>query len=415
MKSRILLVLLSLTLTLSLFGCQESSAKTETQPVAIEENLKEQSKQKQPAPPRNVSTLNWEEPCSVELATSAAKRAFGELGLSDSSKPQKTRTVRTRDPKTGRMLTKQVPIATGNSVYSISDELSGVVKGKSVAGTEFIVHVSLIPPESCHVEIIATGPNPPEILKKHTAYIQKKISEAIKNPVQEEEVTGEPLPYPETMVFNRPVNEIYKVVYNWGRTEKFHQSGGNSDDKYYQYVEYTSESNIRFIFQIRLVDENRTKLKLKVSGYEEKDEFNMILKSLMDALQELKGDRPESKAATTYTETKILDYPISAVYETFVSWVNEKHFSTRSRASGGDAFYKYMGFQTGGGIEFQIQMRLIDTQKTKLEMTVNNQEGREEFPMILKSLEDTLTNIEVKETIVDKAVQEPPRKSAPKN
>lgn len=420
MKSRICLVLLSLTLMLPLCGCQESTAKTDSQsiPAAKETSQKKSKKSTKPAQPKNVSKLSWSENCFVEDATIAAAWVLEELNLG-SSRSSGTRTVRTQDPKTGRIVTKQVPVTRGGTgpVHTRNDRLSGIVSAKSTAKTEYVINVSLIPPESCRIEIVATGPNPTDILKKHNKYIKGKISEAIENPVQEQDVTAEPLPYPETMIFERTVNDVYRVIYNWARAEKFDQDSGRGDDKYYRYIECKSDSKIRFIFRIRLIDENKTKLEMKVTDYEDKDEFNVILKSLLEALQELKEDQLEPKTATTYTETKLLDNPISAVYDALVSWAKNNGFNI-GRNTGGDAFYKYLYCHTTSGIDFSFDLRLIDVDITKLKMTVGDQRDKEEFPMILKSLEAALEKIGTRETVVEnvgKAVKAQPQKANPKN
>ena len=46
-------------------------------------------------------------------------------------------------------------------------------------------------------------------------------------------------------------------------------------------------------------------------------------------------------------------------------------------------------------------MYMIGANETKLDMTVTNQQDREEFPMILKSLEDTLKRSDKHKTEMD--------------
>lgn len=411
MKTRISLILLALMIALPLVGCQRSVTKTdEFRDVIAEEPPQPKSeKSVETAPSKNTYKLNWEEKCSVEQATAAAQRTLEDLGLGGPG-TSKTRTVTTRDPKTGRMITRQVPVSTGSgsgSVYSKSDGLSAIVAAKSVTGVEYNITILLTPPQSCDISITTVGPHPTDILSKHVKFIKQQISEAIKNPEAEAEpeISEEPLPYPETMIFNRTVSEVYKAIYNWSSKERFRHSGrSNNDDRYYKSADIECASGIKFSFSMRLIDDNKTKLDIKASGYEGKDEFDLILQGLMETLQELKTDQPVSKT-TAYTETKTLNHPISAVYEMLMSWAKENGFSI-GRNAGGDAFYKYFSFNTAAGIGFDFRMYMIGENETKLGMTVTNQQDREEFPMILKSLRETIEALNKTETPTDTASKE---------
>ncbi|MHC5139084.1 MAG: hypothetical protein ACYSOF_04240, partial [Planctomycetota bacterium] len=121
-------------------------------------------------------------------------------------------------------------------------------------------------------------------------------------------------------------------------------------------------------------------------------EFDLILKTLTESMEALKTDEPASKTAA-YNETKTLNHPIAAVHGTLSAWVKENSFTFGRNSSGGDAFYKYFSCYTAAGMEFSFKMYLIDANKTKLEMTAGGQKDREEFPMILKSLEAALDGI----------------------
>ncbi|MHC5154733.1 MAG: hypothetical protein ACYSO4_00855 [Planctomycetota bacterium] len=400
MKTRICLILTVLMFALTLSGCQRAAAKTEEQPAVIaEETTQPKSAKPTPRktkPQQNRAKLSWTEPCSVEQAASAAKQTMEDLGLGGQA-TTKTRTVRTREPKTGKTVTKRVPVSTGSGsdsgrIYFKSDGLSAYVNAKSVTGIEYRINILLMPPESCRIAITATGPNPSDILKEHSTFIKQKISEAIQNPPAEAEEVTETLPYPETMVFDRTVSQVYNVIYNWSRQEKLDHSRGNSNDKYYRDARVNCASRIEFTFQMRLIDDNKTKLEIKASGYEGKDEFDLILKTLTESMEALKTDEPASKTAA-YNETKTLNHPIAAVHGTLSAWVKENSFTFGRNSSGGDAFYKYFSCYTAAGMEFSFKMYLIDANKTKLEMTAGGQKDREEFPMILKSLEAALDGI----------------------
>lgn len=408
MKTRICLILLALMIALPLTGCQQAAAKTEELPAAAAEEAPQpkptRTASSNPKPQQNTSELSWIESCSVEQAASASKRTLVDLGfgISSSTPTSNTRSVTTRDPKTGRTITKQVPITTtrtsstrssSGSVNFRSDGLSATLMVRSVAGIEFQIVILLIPENACQVTINASSlEQATDILKQQSNHLKQKISQAIQNPEAEPEpvITDESLPYPETMVFDRTIDQVSSTIYNWSQRERFKHSGGG-EDKYYRSAYCEGASRIKFEFQVRLINDNKTKLDIRASGYEGKDEFNLILKGLLETLQELQTDQPDSKTVD-YIKTISLDHTISSIYQTLVSWIKENSF-TFGRNSGGDAFYRYFSCRTAAGIEFNFQTYLIDTNKTKLEMTVGGQENREEFPMILKSLESALKSI----------------------
>ena len=144
MKNRLLSCILVSLVVFALTGCQRSAAQTDGQPVAAEE------------PSQNVCKMVWEEKCSVKQTSVATKQALGDLGLGGSGVP-KTRSVTTRDPKTGRTITKQVPINTGTGSISLkSDGLSAIAKAKSVTGIEYDINILLLPPKSCRISMVAT-------------------------------------------------------------------------------------------------------------------------------------------------------------------------------------------------------------------------------------------------------------------
>jgi hypothetical protein len=193
------------------------------------------------------------------------------------------------------------------------------------------------------------------------------------------------------MVFDRAVEDIYDAINNWASKGQFRHNGRDRSDRYHKASEVECGSGIRFYFTMRLVNDNKTKLEIKVSGYEGKDEFDFILRGLMESLEVLKTDQPGSKTSAG-TKTKTLNHSIAAVNDTLMSWVKENSFSI-SRNVGGDAFYKYLYCSTAAGIDFKFQMYMTGINETKLDMTVSDQKDREEFPMILKSLEAALDGI----------------------
>ncbi len=313
MKTRICLILATLMVTLSLVGCQQSAAQTDAK---VGESAK-------PAPPQNVCKTTWEENCSVKQASAATRRALEDLGLGGPDVP-KTRTVRTRDPKTGKTVTKQVPIVpktrtvttldpktgrrttklvpinTGTGSVSLkSDGLSAIVKAKSVTGIEYDINILLLPPKSCRISMVATGPNPPDILKKHSFFIKQKISEAIQNP--ELQAVAEPVPYPKTVILEHEVVKVYEILDGWAKNMEF-DCQSHRGDVSYKAFSFSTGSRINFTFKMRLIDTNKTKLQIDIQNYKGKEEFPMILKSLEDILSGLKEDKNTSKGITPATE-----------------------------------------------------------------------------------------------------------------
>lgn len=286
MKTRICLILAALMVTLSLVGCQRSAAKADGQTAVVEEDSKPQPTKTEP--PQNTVKLSWVQPCSVEQAASAAKQSLEDLGLGGSDKP-KTRTVTIRDPKTGRTVSKQVPISGLGSIAVKSDRLSAFVRAKSVAGVDYLITIILMPPESCEISIVATGSNPTDILSKHGKFIQNKISEEI----QQQQDISNSIPYSKTMIVNNTISEVFKKVNGWRESNHFlrltTQNNPKDGDSFYQKLSCRTASDIHIEFLMHLIDTNKTKLQIDIQNYEEKEDFPMILRSLEGLLKELEA------------------------------------------------------------------------------------------------------------------------------
>ena len=288
-QTRICLILATLMVTLSLVGCQQSAAQTDAK---VGESAK-------PAPPQNACKMTWDENCSIKQTSAATKQALEDLGLGGSGAP-KTRSVTTRNPKTGKKITKLVPINTGTGSVSLkSDGLSAIVKAKSVTGIEYNINILLLPPESCRISIMATGSNPTDILKGHSIFIKQKISEAIQNP--EPEAVAEPAPYPKTVILEHEVTKVYEILDGWGNNMGF-DCQSSRGDLFYRALSVSTGSGINFRLVMRSIDSNNTKLEMDVGRYEGKEEFPMILKSLEDTLAGLEEDKNTSEGIAPTTE-----------------------------------------------------------------------------------------------------------------
>ena len=150
------------------------------------------------------------------------------------------------------------------------------------------------------IAITATSANQPnEVLEQQVSYLKQKIGEAIEQ--EPPQTAGEvQLPYPESMVFNCPVDEVYNALYQWADKQGFDRNSSGGRDRYYRTVTCETASDIRFLFTLRLIDANKTKMQIVINNYEDKDEFPMILKGLEDALNGLK----ESNAAAADSAEK---------------------------------------------------------------------------------------------------------------
>ena len=307
MKIRVCLVLLAVVCAVLLSGCQGSVAKTSQSPVVAKEDCTK--------------------PTPVQVDGS---------DVVDMEKP-KVRTVRMRNPETGKIMTKQVPVtpaetsekkfeirwqencsvqkafeATGRVLYEtlrlqkvfdknrrgsfepVSDYLSGILKARSTINIVFDVTVFLDSADSCVITIKASSETQPkDIIQKHCLFLRQQISEAIQQDPQDESV-----PYPKTMVFDHTVSQIYDAIHNWAKKAGFDFEGSNSYDQFYGQINFHTNSRIHFNFQTHLIAPNKTMLEIDIQYYEGKEEFKMILKSLMDGLESMKEDKPVADEAT---------------------------------------------------------------------------------------------------------------------
>ncbi|MEN8127447.1 MAG: hypothetical protein ABFR90_06535, partial [Planctomycetota bacterium] len=155
--------------------------------------------------------------------------------------------------------------------------------------------ILLMPPESCEIAIIATGPNPTDILSKHGKFIKNKISEGI----QQQPDISDSIPYPKTMLFDRTVYEVSGPLFDWYQEMSFSKAGGGRGDLFYREHICATASGIRFTFKMWLLNTNKTKLQIDIQNYEGKEEFPMILKSLEEVLDGIGQSQPEPVSQET--------------------------------------------------------------------------------------------------------------------
>jgi hypothetical protein len=186
---------------------------------------------------------------------------------------------------------------------------------------------------------------------------------------------------------------VYNSIYAWAERQGFERDGSSSYDKYYRGITCKTGSNIRFEFTMRLVDANQTKLEINTLYYEGKDEFKLILQSLMDVLDSLKTATPRAaQEKVPYPKTLVLNCSVDTVADAISGWIGQMSF--KGDQTRGDQFYRYLGCRTGSGIRLWFEMRLIGENKTRLLINASGYANKEEFPMILKSFEDILAGLD---------------------
>ncbi|MHC5082927.1 MAG: hypothetical protein ACYTET_03180 [Planctomycetota bacterium] len=348
--------------------------------------------------PRNETELSWQQDGSVRQAFNASRIVLEDLGLAhDLSNMQN---VSTRDPKTGRMIRRTVPA----NRQAQSDGLSAVLKGKSTAGIDFDLNILFVSPQTSQITIKAISSNQPkEILKEHSEFLKQQITETIERKPTESQDKADSTPYPKTMTFNRTANQVSKAIYDWANRERFERDS-QGQDRFYKFIHCQCGSGIGLNFTIRLIDTNKARLEIEALNYEGKDEFKTILQGLQEVLEELKTGQTNQQVA--YTEIMTLNKTVPLVQDAIILWAKNKGFQVSSKYSGGDQFYRYCSFDTASGIDFNFKMRLTESNQTTLEMNIRNHEDKEDFPMILKSLQDMLAELNQDKPVPENAASQ---------
>ena len=116
----------------------------------------------------------------------------------------------------------------------------------------------------------------------------------------------------------------------------------------------------------------------------------------------MKAEPPQAaKEQMPCPETLVLNRSVDDVSGALGAWIKNMGFSPEQ--SYGDSFYRYVGCRTGSGIRLKFWMKLIDADKTKLQIRITDYERREDFPMILKSLEGVLAGLGADQSVAGEA------------
>jgi hypothetical protein len=122
-----------------------------------------------------------------------------------------------------------------------------------------------------------------------------------------------------------------------------------------------------------------------------KDFLKTHTEFLKEQINQALGQPSDDSSPAKYPKMMIVDQPTDVVAGKISAWGRNQGF--RGSGGGSDQYYKHLSYSSSSNIEFGFSMRLIDTNKTKLNIYVSNHQGKDEFPMILKSLEEVLAGL----------------------
>lgn len=161
-------------------------------------------------------------------------------------------------------------------------------------------------------------------------------------------------------------------------------------------VETQSASGIEFRIEMLLQYSNPEITQISIiatssdhSTNELRDQSRILQQKISEGIQ-----NPSLKAvgkSIPYPETVMVACDVETLYDILYNWAGNMGFDLQSMR--GDTFYKGFTFRTGSGVGFKLVMRNIESNKTKLEIGIEDHQDKEEFPMILKSFHETLQSI----------------------
>ncbi len=311
----------------------------------------------------------------------------------DGEQDQKFRTIRTRDPKTGRIITKQVPVKPSNDeqpktrTVRIRDPKTGETIEKQVP-------------------INLPGKDQPKTRTVRTR--DPKTGRAITKQVPVTTTSSKPttpgeceLTWSEKCTVRQAYDAIQALFYETLGLSKLPigQGGSVAIDKISAKVRGRSANNVIFSVYVVFDAPDVSIITLKAEG---KTQRSDILKKqtlfIRSKISEAIAKKPEvvdvKPVSMPYPKTLILDHSIDHVYSVVYGWQKNEKFRLDNRGYSSGKYYKRLRCSTGSGIDFSFSIRMIDVNKTKLVIDVKDFEGKDEFKMILKSLEVALKALE---------------------
>ena len=377
MKIRVGLVLAAVAGVVWLSGCQSSAGKTE-EPTA--------------------AAAKWvEKPAAAETA--------------DAEKP-KTRTVRMRDPKTGEIITKEVPIASGtasrvSSTTSSDDKpKTRAVRTRDAATGRIVtkeVPVTTTPPDDKPKTRTVRTRNPKtgEIVSKE---VPVPTSEPTKPASEPFEIT-----WSEKCSVEQAFNATNQLLYETLGLQKVGKGGGYYYEPVSDYISATmkARSTIDVTFDVYIVLDSDESVMITIKQTGGKHPTEIIQKHIMFVKQKIsEAIIKEPEAADVepapFPKTIVLNSSVDQIYTDINNWVKEAGLQNPS-PPGGDRYYRWINCRSASGIEFSFRIRMIDVDKTKLTINIEKYEGKDELNVILKSLEAALVELDKPAEAVDEA------------
>ena len=104
----------------------------------------------------------------------------------------------------------------------------------------------------------------------------------------------------------------------------------------------------------------------------------------------------ENAGRPVYPENVVLNQSVERVGDAIHDWIEEMDLDMRFDR--GDLFSRHIQCRTASDIWLTFMVRQIAPNKSKLTITSAREEGKEEFPMIMKSLKEALAGLKDTQT-----------------
>lgn len=156
-----------------------------------------------------------------------------------------------------------------------------------------------------------------------------------------------------------------------------------------------ARSAVGVVFEVTLLADSPdacTATITTISQTQPKDFLKTHTEFLKEQINQTLSQPSDETPPALYPKTMVFDQPIDVVAGKIRAWGQQQGF--RGSTSGSDQYYRHLSYRSSSNIEFGFSMRLIETNKTKLNIYISNYDGKDEFPMILKSLQETLDQLE---------------------
>ncbi len=376
MKVRFGLVLLVVCGVGCLSGCQRSAAKADAAEVTAGQGEAEKIVHVEVTDVSDTVKVKTRTVCVRNPETGEVVKKQVPIDADSASQP-KTRTVRTRDPQTGRTTTKQVPVSTATASRASDAPTTRTVRTRDPKTGRTVT--KQVP--------IDAGAKP-----------QPKPAASAENKFEtrwEQECTVQ-----------QAFNATKQLLYDTFGLEKVYES---SRREYYQPKSDTisatlkarSTINIVFDISIVLISPDSSLIVIQASSKTQPKDFvrkhGLYLQARIG--EAIAAEPPAAVETIPYPKTMILDRSLDQVNQSLSDW-NSKAKLTLN-ASNGDTYYQYKSYRTYSGIQFYFSIHMIDVNQSKLSISILDYKDKDEFPFILKGLEAALAELEKDQTAAE--------------